>query len=468
MLAEVLRYFTTRNPAELGRDLLDVAIVYYIFYRIALVLKGTRAMQVGVGLVGVFVLYVVAQLLQLHTVLTLLGAVLSSAILIGVVVFQNDIRRGLMRVGAGARFGTGQNLKGKVLDDVVEAANILARHRIGAIITLEQDANLDEFVGSHTGHRLDAAVSQELLVSLFIPEGLNKLHDGAVVIRDLRIAKAGVFFPMPEGRVKDESFGSRHRAAMGITEETDAVVIVVSEERGSVSFCFNGNIVPNLDGAKLRAAIEVVFVPKRVRKAGSWFARWFRRKGDQDRISVMPLSGRKSVLDTGVGAGAGPERISLLPAPPSSAEAPSREVETAQPLRKRTYVSDDDLMRASEAGAAPEPLRKRQSLVHAEPEREASKLRSEISEKADKPTRPERAEEADRNAPAPLRRNLEKTAPRKTTLLAEEETPAETRRTRDAASTTEAERKESEHRMPRTEEGSKRSDDNPPREERSS
>src|SRR5438552_12007315 len=98
-----------------------------------------------------------------------------------------------------------------------------------------------------------------------MPEVMNKLHDGSVIIRNLRIAKAGVFFPMPEGRVVDDSFGSRHRAALGITEETDAVVVIVSEERGTISFCFNGNIASNLDGPKLRTMLDAIFSPK-VRK----------------------------------------------------------------------------------------------------------------------------------------------------------------------------------------------------------
>ena len=110
------------------------------------------------------------------------------------------------------------------------------------------------------GTAIDAAVQRELLVSLFLPESLNKLHDGAVVIRDLRVAKAGVFFPMPDTKLLDKSLGSRHRAALGITEETDAVVVVVSEERGNISFCFNGNIVTNLDAqASLRQALLGLF-----------------------------------------------------------------------------------------------------------------------------------------------------------------------------------------------------------------
>jgi uncharacterized protein (TIGR00159 family) len=259
-------YFASRSVALLARDALDIFLVYYLTYRALLVLRGTRAMQVGVGLGVVFLVYLLARALELATVLTLMSAIISSMILIIVVVFQNDIRRGLQRVGSRAWFSSlSRSQESRVIDEVVEAATELARHRIGALITFEQDANLDEFVGVHKGHVIDAQVTRELLVSLFIPEGVNKLHDGAVVLRNYRIAKAGVFFPMPEGRVVDESFGSRHRAALGITEETDAVVVIVSEERGTISFCFNGNIASNLDGPKLKTMLEAIFSP-RVRK----------------------------------------------------------------------------------------------------------------------------------------------------------------------------------------------------------
>ncbi|HVY28637.1 MAG TPA: diadenylate cyclase CdaA [Polyangiaceae bacterium] len=266
MFEAVRAYWEGRTPLQLAKDALDVFLVYYLAYRALLVLRGTRAMQVGLGLSLVFVLYLVAQALRLVTVISVMGALISSMLLIIVVVFQNDIRRGLQRVGSRAWFGSlARAQETKVIDEVVEAATELARHRIGALITFEQDANLDEFVGVHKGHTLDAQVSRELLVALFLPEGMNKLHDGSVVIRNLRIAKAGVFFPMPEGRVVDDSFGSRHRAALGITEETDAVVVIVSEERGTISFCFNGNIASNLDGPKLRTMLDAIFSPK-VRK----------------------------------------------------------------------------------------------------------------------------------------------------------------------------------------------------------
>jgi diadenylate cyclase len=279
MQDSLLSFFGSLTLVQCLRDLLDIFLVYYIVYRALLVLRGTRAMQVGVGLAMVFVLYIVAQLLQLVTVLNIMGALISSMILIIVVVFQNDIRRGLQRVGSRAWFGgLARSQESKLIDAVVEAATDLARHRIGALITFEQDANLDEFVGVHKGHILDAQVTRELLVTLFIPEGVNKLHDGSVIIRNYRIAKAGVFFPMPEGRVMDDSFGSRHRAALGITEETDAVVVIVSEERGTISFCFNGNIASNLDGLKLRTMLEAIFSPK-VRKKSRKAAPQSQRQG---------------------------------------------------------------------------------------------------------------------------------------------------------------------------------------------
>jgi uncharacterized protein (TIGR00159 family) len=267
MIEGLVGYFTERSLGGFARDSLDIAIIYYACYRALLVMRGTRAVQVGVGLATLLAVYVVARVLDLVTVLTVMGALLSSLLLIIVVVFQNDIRRGLQRIGSQAIFyRLTRGPETRVIDEVVEAATELARHRIGAIVAFEQEANLDEFVGAHKGHVIDAAVSRELLVSLFIPEGVNKLHDGAVIIRHLRIAKAGVFFPMPEQRVVDASFGSRHRAALGITEETDAVVVIVSEERGTISFCFNGNIASNLDGPKLRTLLEAVFSPKAAQK----------------------------------------------------------------------------------------------------------------------------------------------------------------------------------------------------------
>jgi diadenylate cyclase len=259
--------FARRPLALVLTDVIDILLVTYVVYRALLVLRGTRAMQMGIGLGVISLVYGLSKWAGLITLFNLLHELLSSIPLIVIVVFQNDIRRGLMRVGARAFLaGLARQQESKAIDEVVAAATELARHRIGALIAFEQDANLDEFVVGQ-GTAIDGAVQRELLVSLFVPESLNKLHDGAVIIRNLRIAKAGVFFPMPDTKLLDKSLGSRHRAALGITEETDAVVVVVSEERGSISFCFNGNIVTNLDGASLRQALLGLF-GQRVRKRG--------------------------------------------------------------------------------------------------------------------------------------------------------------------------------------------------------
>jgi len=261
--------FSGRPLGDVLTDVADILVVTYVVYRALLVLRGTRAMQMGMGLGVIGLVYVVSKWAGFITLFNLLNALLSSAILIVVVVFQNDIRRGLMRVGARAFLGgLARQQESKVIDEVVAAATDLARHRVGALIAFEQDANLDEFVVGQ-GTTIDASVQRELLVSLFLPESLNKLHDGAVIIRNLRVAKAGVFFPMPDTKVLDKSLGSRHRAALGITEETDAVVVVVSDERGSISFCFNGNIVTNLDGTSLRQALLGLFGQRGRNKRGA-------------------------------------------------------------------------------------------------------------------------------------------------------------------------------------------------------
>jgi diadenylate cyclase len=255
MLDGLLHLLSRRPLFHVLRDLVDIFIVAWIVYRALLVLRGTRAQQMTMGLVVLGVVYAAARLVGLVTLVSLMDAVVASLVLILVVVFQNDIRRGLMRVGDRTWLvGLSRAQESKIIDEVVAAATELARHRIGALIAFEQNANLEEFVVGQ-GISLDSAVSRELLVTLFQPESANKLHDGAVVIRNLRMWSAGVFFPMPETRGLDPSLGSRHRAAIGITDETDAVVVVVSEERGSITVCYRGSMIQQLDGQKLRTVL---------------------------------------------------------------------------------------------------------------------------------------------------------------------------------------------------------------------
>ena len=256
MIPEGLLHLFSRRPlGQWAVDVMDLLLVAWIIYRALLVLRGTRAQQMSIGVLVLAAAYAGAKWAGLITLVNLMDAVLGNLVLILVIVFQNDVRRGLMRLGDKAWLpGFSRAQETKIIDEVVAAATELARHRIGALIAFEQNASLDEFVASH-GIAMDSSVSRELLVTIFQSESVNKLHDGAVVIRNLRIAAAGVFFPMPEARNLDASLGSRHRAGLGITDETDAVVVVVSEERGSVTVCYRGNMIQHLDGQKLKAVL---------------------------------------------------------------------------------------------------------------------------------------------------------------------------------------------------------------------
>ncbi len=326
MLEGLRHLFSSRPMLQVLVDVFDILVVTYVVYRALLVLRGTRAMQMGTGLGVIFLVYVVSKWAGFVTLFNLLSTLLSSIILIVVVVFQNDIRRGLMRVGSRAFFaGMARQQETRVIDEVVAAATELARHRMGALICFEQDANLDEFVVAQ-GTTLDAAVQRELLVALFVPDSLNKLHDGAVVIRNLRIAKGGVFFPMPDTKMLDKSLGSRHRAALGITEETDAVVVVVSEERGTISFCFNGNIVPNLDGASLKQALLGLFGQRaRAKKKASQGAPSGGKRPSLTTGSFrVTLPGGAPVTATRENTGSFQLRPSQVGAPPDEDSVPMR------------------------------------------------------------------------------------------------------------------------------------------------
>ena len=300
------RLFAARPPWQVLRDLADIVIVAWVIYRALLVLRGTRAIQMAVGLGIVLLVYVGAKLLHFITLLNLLSWLLSSIVLIVVVIFQNDIRRALIRMGGTAWFTGGREQQSRVIDEVVAAATELARHRMGALIAFEQDANVLEFTKSE-GIPLDSVVTRELLVSLFVPESVNKLHDGAVLIRDLKIARAGIFFPMPDTKILDAQLGSRHRAALGITEETDAVVVVVSEERGTISFCFSGNIVSNLDGQSLRHALLGLFGRSARKKA---------RAGAPTKKALTPAGAQARSPSADTGSFAKPNLSAKIPTSP--------------------------------------------------------------------------------------------------------------------------------------------------------
>src|SRR5687767_4745447 len=248
------------SVATVATTVFDIALVYFLIYRLLLTIRGTRAAQMVVGIVLVGAAFFVAQRFELTTVSWLLDNFISYFIIIVIVVFQADIRRALGRIGQGVwSFGRGGSREAAVIvDEVVTALDHLARSRIGAIIVFEREAALEEFVDDAT--RLDAQVTRQLLVALFVPSKDNELHDGAVVIgRSRRVDLARALLPLSRATDLGPEFGTRHRAALGITEDTDAVSVVVSEERGEISLCFKGSIARDLEPVMLRRALVGLF-----------------------------------------------------------------------------------------------------------------------------------------------------------------------------------------------------------------
>ena len=244
---------------------LDIATVYYLVYRALLLIRGTRAAQMLIGLVLIGASFFAAKWLEFTTLSWLLDNLINYSIIFFIVIFQYDIRRALTRVGQNL-FAVGRTaLRANVFEEVTRAAERLAKARLGALIVLERDADLTEYL-NEPGVELDAKVTEELLVSLFLVDKENTLHDGAVIIRNLRIAQAGALLPLSVNPMLDKALGTRHRAAVGITEETDAVVVIVSEERGSISLCFGGNIARDLDPATLRKALLSLFQKEKRRR----------------------------------------------------------------------------------------------------------------------------------------------------------------------------------------------------------
>jgi len=231
------------------RDAVDILVVAVVVYNLLLLIRGTRAVQILLGIVFVGVLYYGAELAQLPTLHWLLENLLIVLPFAIIILFQGEIRRALANFGRNPLWGLGKQQKVEsTFDEIVLAATTLAGRRVGALIVLERLQGLRNFI--ENGIALDAELSFDLLVNIFTPD--TPLHDGAVIVQDDRIAAAACFLPLSSNPGLAKDLGTRHRAAVGITEETDAVAVVVSEETGSISVAFDGELIRDLDGKSLR------------------------------------------------------------------------------------------------------------------------------------------------------------------------------------------------------------------------
>ena len=242
-------------------NVLDVIVVWYLVYKLIQLVRGTKAIQLFKG-VGLFiVLRFLAGIVGLKTLSWLMDQVITYGVIAAIVIFQPEIRRGLEHLGRSSFFKTSKNEKRR--DEVLvqaldKAVQYMAKRKIGALITIERTTGLEEYI--ETGIPLDADVTGELLINIFIPN--TPLHDGAVILRDDKIAVASAYLPLSESPLIPKEFGTRHRAAVGISEVSDALTIIVSEETGDVSITLNNRMLTELSRQEYLDVLNRELVPE--------------------------------------------------------------------------------------------------------------------------------------------------------------------------------------------------------------
>ncbi len=261
-MQELLSIFGGGNKWVWLASLVDFVIIYYVIYRGLLLIKGTRAVQVVMGILVILLLFVVSKnnFWTLPATHWFVDKFFQNFVIVLIVVFQQDIRRALAQFGRTSNFLSSRSgfQEINVLEEVIQCATNLAGKRIGALIVIERQANLDYLIPDEAV-RIDSAVSRELLFSLFLTEHGNPLHDGAVIIRGGRIASAKVILPSKHNAKINSALGTRHRAGISLAEDTDAAVVIVSEETGTMSVAYNEELFRPLETNELRELLQRIF-----------------------------------------------------------------------------------------------------------------------------------------------------------------------------------------------------------------
>ena len=242
-------------PIKLLALAVDLAIVFYLLYKLIKMIKGTRAVQLIKGIAVLLIANVLSEFLSLNILHYILNSVVTDGVLLFIVVVQPELRKTLEQMGSTniRRFFDIEDTSSlQSVDEVVLAVEQMAKDKTGALIVYEKESSLGEIM--HTGVAIDADISKELLLNIFVPD--TPLHDGAVIIKDNRIAAASCILPITDREDLDREFGTRHRAAIGLSEVSDAVIIIVSEETGKISLAMNGKIIRNLQPEVLKKELK--------------------------------------------------------------------------------------------------------------------------------------------------------------------------------------------------------------------
>ncbi|MBD8498527.1 MULTISPECIES: diadenylate cyclase CdaA [Paenibacillus] len=259
------------------KNILDILIVSYIIYKLLVLIRGTRAVQLLKGIFVLVVTWAASTWLNLYTLKWLMNQMFTFGVLALVIIFQPELRRALEQLGRGKIFGGRSNTEedetGRVIGELIKAINYMSRRKIGALIVFERSTGLNEYVES--GIPMDSRISSELLINIFSPN--TPLHDGAVIIQNSNIAAAACYLPLSENPFISKELGTRHRAAIGISEVCDAISVVVSEETGQVSLAINGQVVRDIKEESLISKLFEELKPdtKKERRL------FWKRRGDQ-------------------------------------------------------------------------------------------------------------------------------------------------------------------------------------------
>lgn len=274
-------------------NLIDIGVVWFAIYKLMMLLRGTKAVQLFKGVLVIIVIKLISWYLGLRTVSWITDQIINWGIIAIIVIFQPEIRRGLEHLGRGSLFfnnGKKQNeAQEKMIDALDQAIQYMSKRRIGALITLEMNTGLEDYI--ETGIPLDADISGALLINIFIPN--TPLHDGAVIIKNNRIAVAAAYLPLSESNLIPKELGTRHRAAVGISEVTDALTIVVSEETGAVTITKNNELIRNLSRQDYLKLLKDELIPKEEITKKNVFVRFFEGIKRKKNEKITHKGGRK-------------------------------------------------------------------------------------------------------------------------------------------------------------------------------
>jgi len=262
------------------RDATDILLVTYVIYKLILLIRGTRAVQLLKGIMVIVVTWLLSKSLGLKTLHWLMSQAFTFGVLALVIIFQPELRRALEQLGRGKLFSRTHTTQDdevvqKMAEEVGKSVTYMSKRRIGALIVIERNTGLNDYV--ETGIQISGKVTSELLINIFIPN--TPLHDGAVIIRKELVLAAGCYLPLSENPSISKELGTRHRAAIGMSEVSDGLSIVVSEETGQVSFAINGEVTRNITEEQLtKIIVEQLSPPAKSKSMGSRF-QWRRKHG---------------------------------------------------------------------------------------------------------------------------------------------------------------------------------------------